>query len=196
MALALVAAVGWWRWPTAPRPIAIAPGERLVVDRAALAEVDLARTHAELVPSWVVARGALKGLAAHEWQRGVDRDQNLGALAARILQLHDADPVLNGNELLGLVATWNAYLDRAGAPWRLEGEVLIEPGGGGLLALRSYRVMYDGVTKVDGRSYRTRLQRRARRRISDLFDRDAVVADLGRDWHLMHYDFKLLSCCR
>ena len=34
------------------------------------------------------------------------------------------------------------------------------------------------------------------RLISDHFDRDAVVADLGRDWHLMHNYFKLHSCCR
>jgi 2-methylcitrate dehydratase PrpD len=34
------------------------------------------------------------------------------------------------------------------------------------------------------------------RLISDRFDRDAVVADLGRDFHLMHNYFKLHSCCR
>ena len=34
------------------------------------------------------------------------------------------------------------------------------------------------------------------RLISDRFDREAVVADLGRDFHLMHNYFKLHSCCR
>ena len=32
--------------------------------------------------------------------------------------------------------------------------------------------------------------------ISERFDPDAVIADLGSDWHLMHNYFKLHSCCR
>jgi hypothetical protein len=158
--LATAAAIHWRSQP--PRPVEVAPGELLVVDREALALVDLERVHSELVPSWVVARGGMRPNHFTQLRREAGRDPNLGAILDRMALLADADAVLNARELLGLVSTWNAYLDKAGQPWRMEGEILVNRGGGDdLLALRTYKVIHDGHTRVGDRDYRTLVQRRA-----------------------------------
>ena len=151
----------WWRNLPA-RPVQLAPGELLVVDREALAKVDLEHVHAELIPSWVVARGGMRDTHFTQLRREAGRDRNLGAILERMHQLADTDPVLNASELLGLISTWNAYLDKADQPWRMEGEILVNrTGGTDLLALRTYKVIHDGHTQVGDRRYRTLVQRRA-----------------------------------
>lgn len=153
------AAIAWRS--EVPRPVQIAEGEVLTVDRGALATIDLERVHAELVPAWVVARGGMRGAHLTELRRAVGADANLGAILDRMALLADHDPMLNASELLGLVRTWNAYLDTAGEPWRMEGEILVSRAGGDdLFALRTYRVMHDGHTRVGDQDYRTLVQRR------------------------------------
>jgi len=150
----------WWAPP--PAPVTIAPGQVLKVDREALAGVDLERVHTELVPNWVVARGGMRGTHFDQLRREAGHDPNLGAILLRMRVLSDNDAVLNAPELLGLVSTWNAYLDTAGEPWRMEGEILVnQQGGNDLLALRTYKIIHDGKTRVGDRDYRTLVQRRA-----------------------------------
>ena len=134
--------LGAW-WPS-PAPIApeIRDGAILVVDRQALAGVDLALIHKEIVSDWVVAKGGIKELHWEHLHREAGRDPNLGALLDRMGVLIDADPVLNAEELLGLIQAWNTYLEKAGEPWRLSGEVALGAEGG-TLRLKSYRVLSD-----------------------------------------------------
>jgi len=150
----------WWQ--PAPGPVDIAPGQVLKVDREALARVDLPRVHGELIPNWVVARGGMRRTHFEQLRREAGHDPNLGAILRRMQLLSSTEPVLNAPELLGLVRTWNAYLDTAGEPWRMEGEILVnQQGGDDLLALRTYRIIHDGHTRVGDRDYRTLVQRRA-----------------------------------
>lgn len=149
------------RWPgSAPGPVVLDEGAPLTVDKRALGQIDLEAVHAELVPSWVVARGAMRPLQLKVLRKELRPDRSLVAIVERIGMLSEADPVLNAAELKALVATWNAYLDAAGEPWRMEGEVVVNQGDD-LFALRTYRVIYDGHTRVGKHMYRTRLQRRA-----------------------------------
>lgn len=141
-------------------PVVLEEGAPLVVDKAALRTIDLAEVHEELVPSWVVARGGMRELQLKTLSKALRADRSLVAIIERIGQLAESDPVLNAAELKALVATWNAYLDAAGEPWRMEGEVVVNLGDD-LFALRTYRVIYDGETRVGKHTYRTRLQRRA-----------------------------------
>lgn len=144
-------------------PPEIRAGATLVVDREALAAVDLAAVHEELVPDWVVSSGGMKPMQFRRIRREAGKDPNLGALLDRMEVLFEADPVLNATELLGLVRTWNAYLATAGEPWRLAGEVQVGDGGGQLL-LKSYRVIWDeGEVRVGERPFDAEIRRRVDR---------------------------------
>ena len=130
--------------PPAATPVPrIEEGATLVVDRQAVARIDLGLVHRELVPAWVVARGGIKHAHWDRLRREAGQDANLGALLDRMAQLIEAGPVLNASELLGLVRTWNHYLAAAGEPWRLGGEITMGPDGG-TLRLKSYEVLFEG----------------------------------------------------
>ena len=163
-ALALFGAgVLWAIEPFSDRgPPVIREGALLTVDREALAEIDLGVVHEELIPEWVVSSGPMQRMHFSRIRRAVGRDRNLGALLDRMELLFEADPVLNATELLGLVRTWNAYLDKAGEPWRLAGEVRVGDGGGQLL-LKSYRVIFEGSVQTDEASFDAEIRRRVDR---------------------------------
>ncbi|MBX2798359.1 MAG: hypothetical protein KTR31_11835 [Myxococcales bacterium] len=162
---ALVVSVGfttslalWWERPDGVPEIR--DGAMLVLDREALAQVDLEKVHTELVPNWVVAVGGVKQLHWDRLSREAGRDKNLGALLDRMALLMDADPVLNAMELLALVRAWNDYLEKGGHPWRLAGEVVVGEGGG-TWRLKSYRVlMEDGRVTVGERTFGASVRRR------------------------------------
>ncbi len=148
----------WWERP--PGIPEIRDGATLTLDREALARVDLASVHEELVPTWVVASGGVKDLHWERLRREAGKDRNLGALLDRMHVLIEADPVLNATELLALVRTWNDYLAAAGEPWRLGGEVTVGAGGGSL-RLKSYLVLLgDGRVDVGDDSYVASVRRR------------------------------------
>jgi hypothetical protein len=152
-----------WALEADPGPPEIREGALLTVDREALAAVDLAAVHEELVPDWVVSSGGMKRMQFGRIRREAGKDRNLGALLDRMEVLFEADPVLNSAELLGLVRTWNAYLATAGEPWRLAGEVQIGDGGGQLL-LKSYRVIWDeGEVRVGEAPFAAEIRRRVDR---------------------------------
>ncbi len=145
---AVAVGVTWW----APRQRPVPPiedGAMLVLDREALAQVDLQRVHTELVPAWVVAQGGVKRMHWHRLRSEAGADPNLGALLDRMGVLLDAGPALNSRELVALVGVWNRYLAKAGAPWRLSGDVALGADGGSL-RLKSYRVLLDDAVAVVG----------------------------------------------
>lgn len=145
---------------TAPSPPEIRDGAILVVDREALASVDLALIHEEIVADWVVARGGIKELHWEHLHREASQDPNLGALLDRMAVLIEADPVLNAEELLALIRAWNVYLEKAGEPWRLSGEVSLGAEGG-TLRLKSYRVLLDdGLVRVGEAMFPVSVRRR------------------------------------
>ncbi len=148
-----------------------------MVDRTGLRQIDLAQVHSDAIPAWVLARGDEREQSAEALLSLLEPDRNLVALATRVRALSSGDPSPHGAEIMGLIATWNAYLDQAGEPWRLEAELSPLPDGRKALGLRSYAVTYDGSTTVGGRPYRTRLQRR-------VDDTALVESYLGhvRDW--------------
>jgi hypothetical protein len=147
-------------WLGDPGPPVIADGALLVVDREALARVDLQLIHEELIPDWVVSSGGMKRLHFERILREADQDPNLGAVLARMRVLFEADPVLHATELLSLVRVWNAYLAKAGEPWRLAGEVRVGEQGG-VLYLKSYRVILsDGRVSVGEHAFQTEIRRR------------------------------------
>ncbi|MEZ4239988.1 MAG: hypothetical protein R3F59_28325 [Myxococcota bacterium] len=144
-------------------PPEIRAGATLTVDREALAEVDLAAVHEELVTDWVLSSGGMKSMQFRRIRREAGKDPNLGALLDRMELLMDVDPVLNAPELLGLVSTWNAYLTTAGEPWRLAGEVQVGDGGGQLL-MKAYRVIWrEGTVRVGDHRFPAEIRRRADR---------------------------------
>lgn len=146
-----------WR---APSPIVVEDGATLVVDRQALADVDLRLVHTTLVPDWVVARGGVKQSHWHRLRREAGRDANLGALLDRMDHLIQEGPVHHANELFALLTAWNDYLEKAGQPWRVTGEI-VRADGGGSLRLKTYEVLYDdGVVSVGGAAYPASVRRR------------------------------------
>lgn len=157
-----------------PLPPAVHDGALLVLDREALARVDLRLVHEELVPGWVVASGGVKGLHFDRLRREAGKDPNLGALLDRIEVLVAADPVLNAQELLAIVRAWNEYLAKAGEPWRLSGEVQVD-GRGGRWVMKCYRVLFDaGKVAVGERAYRAEV----RRRVDDISQPDVWLGHM------------------
>jgi hypothetical protein len=147
-------------WMNDPGPPVIADGALLVVDREALAQVDLQLLHEELIPDWVVSGGGMRRLHFDRILREAGHDPNLGAVLARMRVLFEADPVLHATELLSLVRVWNVYLAKAGEPWRLAGEVRVGEQGG-VLYLKSYRVILsDGRVSVGEHTFQTEIRRR------------------------------------
>lgn len=142
VSLALGAGATVFPWKDSDTPPAIVNGALLVVDREALAYVDLQLIHEELIPDWVVSSGGMKRMHFERILREVSRDKNLSAILARMRVLFEDDPVRHASELLSLVRVWNDYLAKAGEPWRLAGEIRANQEA--VLHLKSYRVISEG----------------------------------------------------
>ena len=131
-----------------------------------LSEVDLARVHGSLLPSYVVAasrvgrdsgatRAADDALLALRDEAG--RDPNLDSILAELGGLlRDNGLATQPRRVLYLVWAWSSYLDRAGLPWWVEGNVLFRKSGGFLLT-KSYHVHRDLRVAVGPDRYRVRL---------------------------------------
>lgn len=135
LGLAIGAAAARWPEPAPPR---IGPGVTLTVDPEALARVDLAQVHEELIPDWTAATGGLRTLHLERLRRAVAPDPNLLGLLDRVAEL-EGDPVAHAPELHALLRAWNELLRKAGEPWRLGGEVIV--GDGGRFVVKSYRAV-------------------------------------------------------
>jgi hypothetical protein len=150
---------------------------RHAVDGATLRRIDFERFHAQLVPEWLEEQshadtpaGRRRAEYAYrELLSEVAPDPNLGALWR---ELHDriaADPVASRARIEYLLWAHDDYMDRVGAPYRLEASVFMREDRARLLA-RSYRAV------VDARSPRGERIRIVRR-----LDRAPVVESwLGR----------------
>ncbi len=135
-------------------------------DPARLARVDLEHVHAELLPAWAIAAaqpghpGAAQALAA--LNEALAPDPNLRALSAELGARVARSPMVHARRVLWLVWAWSDYLDRAGAGWRLEGNVRITPDRAFFYS-KSYHVVADLQVRVGQGRHRTRLLERADR---------------------------------
>lgn len=163
LVVALAAAPGLWGLlhvdPGGP-PV-LEEGATLVIDRRALADVDLKLVHTELMPDWVVARGGVKRSHWHRLRREAGHDANLGAMLDRVDELVRGGPVQNAAEIFTLLGVWNTYLTKAGYPWRVSGEIVPDVTGGAL-RLKTYEVLFDdAAVTVGSRSFPVSVRRRA-----------------------------------
>lgn len=120
------------------------------VDRAVLRRIDLERFHAHLVPDWLAeqshadtpagrrrAEYAYRALLAE-----VSPDRNLDQLWR---ELHDriaADPIASARRIEYLLWAHDAYMDRIGAPYRLEASAFMHGERAHVLA-RTYVAIAD-----------------------------------------------------
>ena len=122
------------------------------VDRDALAHIDFERFHTHLVPDWLAEQSHADtpaGRRRSEYAyrallREVAPDPNLTSLWR---ELHDrvaADPVASRQRIEYLLWAHDDYMDRVGAPYRLEASVFMRGERARLLA-RSYRALVDTV---------------------------------------------------
>ncbi|HEV8321140.1 MAG TPA: hypothetical protein VG389_05955 [Myxococcota bacterium] len=136
-------------------------------DPAALAEIDLGRVHADLLPGWVEAVAAADSPAsrareARAFEALLDEagvDPNLAALLRELRARVTSSPVANWDRIAWLMWAWNDYLDRHALPWRIEGGVRPE-GSRGVFYAKTYRAMDEVKVAVGGGAYRTRFVER------------------------------------
>ncbi len=124
------------------------------VDRTAIARIDLPRVHARLIPRWALlvaqaddATGRRRATYAfRELRDAVIEDPNMVDLLTELHRLVSHDVPRHARRIDYLLWAWNDYMDRVGAPYRLEATVRRRHGADGeRLALfpRSYRVLAD-----------------------------------------------------
>jgi len=115
---------------------------RHAIDRNALYEIDFERFHAHLVPEWLDEQNhadtpAGRRRAEYAYRALLDEiapDRNLDALWR---ELHDriaADPIASAHRIEYLLWAHNAYMDRIGAPYRLEASAFMRGEHGHILA--------------------------------------------------------------
>ncbi len=132
-----------------------------------LAGVDLERVHGELLTNWVVARNEDEVAAETAFQALSDAIAPSPALGALFGTLHelaapDRGLLKRNDELLDVVAAWNELLRNGGAPWWLEGNMLVGPGTAQFY-LKTYRIRGTAVLMVGEERVVTRLLSRADR---------------------------------
>lgn len=120
------------------------------VERGAHERMDLERVHARLVPRWALlvaqaddATGRRRATYAfRELRDAVAEDPNLVELVTELHRLVSHDVRRHARRIDYLLWAWGDYMDRIGAPYRLEATVRRR---GDRLALfpRSYRVLSD-----------------------------------------------------
>ncbi len=136
------------------------------VEPETLQSIDLARVHGALLPRYLIAASRLgreedaavearSALLALRDEAG--RDRNLDALLVELDgAVLDGSLVRDPARALYLVWAWSTYLDRAGLPWWVEGNVLFRPGGS-FLYTKTYRVHRELRVAVGPSRYRVRL---------------------------------------
>ncbi|MCO4762842.1 MAG: hypothetical protein KC502_15110 [Myxococcales bacterium] len=132
---------------------------------APLAGVDLERVHGALLTQWVVARNEDDEAADRAFQAMKEAILPSPALTNLFTTLHElATPdrgLLKRNEdLQDVVATWNELLKNGGAPWWLEGNMLVGQGSAQFY-VKTYRIRGTAVLTVGEERVVTRLLSRA-----------------------------------
>lgn len=124
------------------------------VDRAAIARIDLARVHARLLPRWALLVAQADDptsrrratYAFRELRDALAADANLVELITELHRLVSHDVTRHAHRIDYLLWAWDDYMDRVGAPYRIEATVRRRHGPDGdriTLFPRSYRVIAD-----------------------------------------------------
>jgi hypothetical protein len=143
-------------------------GEPIFVPRHAVrpslvAQIDLERLHARVLPEWLIRQSyadtpAGRRRAEYAYRdliHTISPDPNLEGLWR---ELHDrivADPIANAHRIDYLLWAHDDYMDRIGAPYRIEPSMYFrtpsDTGGRLALVARSYRVITDLETRGGAR---------------------------------------------
>lgn len=136
---------------------------RYPVRAAEVARIDLARLHARVLPEWLIRQSyadtpAGRRRAEYAYRdllHTVSPDPNLEGIWR---ELHDrivADPFANAHRIDYLLWAHDDYMDRIGAPYRIEPSMFLrtpsDTGGRLALVARSYRVLTDLRTESGAR---------------------------------------------
>lgn len=162
---------------------------------AALADIDFARVHGELLPVWQsrLARHGAEATSTRDafdaLQLAIAPDPNLVLLAEEMGVLA-SDPARDPDRLLYVTWAWSRYLDRAELPWVIEGSVRLDDDGGGLFYTKNYEVVADLSASVGDQPVRARLVERVDRtnvverylgQVSDADEGALIVVDRVRE---------------
>lgn len=143
-------------------------GEPVYIPRHAirpsqLARIDLERLHARVVPDWLVRQSfadtpAGRRRAEYAYRdllQAIAPDPNLDGIWRELHDRISADPIANAHRIDYLLWAHDDYMDRIGAPYRIEPSMFIrhrtESGGRLALIARTYRVLSDLETEGGAR---------------------------------------------
>lgn len=177
-ALALLAIVGLvWAWQK-ERVRAFARGEIDLSgepryepphppDPEALARIDQARVHGQLIPAWTIALARATTPSGRRYadvmladlEEAVAPDPNLASLLRSTHRALREDPLEHVARLDYLLWAYNHYLDRQAVPWRVEASLVLGEERA-FVRMLTYEVMADART---ARGHRLRMLRRADR---------------------------------
>lgn len=169
IALASIIGIGWLllgdRLQRAYRSASIEIGAR---ERLANMST-LERVHAELLPGWVISASNKRDDTPEKFSALTDalaEDANAKSIIEDLGNLTaDADTLTDrGDEILDTVKLWNRYMDKAGQPWWVDGNIFIGPGNT-FFYVKTYKILGDFEVEVAGgdKKYRTRMATRVDR---------------------------------
>lgn len=130
----------------------------------------LERVHAELLPAWVISSSNKREDTPEKFKQLLDalaEDQNARSIIEDLGKLTaDGDTLTErGEEILDTVKLWNRYMDKAGQPWWVDGNIFIGPGNT-FFYIKAYKILGDFEVAVSGgdkTTYRTRMATRVDR---------------------------------
>ncbi len=146
----------WWRGERAWT------GERrfdpvVAPDPAALASVEWARLHEELLPRWSLRSGWGRDRTEERESFAVaftevSRDPNLALLLGGLREAAQTDPAGQTQRIDYLVWAWNGYLRQLGVPWYLDWSVQAGSKRNGLI-IQSYAIRSRTTFEIGERTY-------------------------------------------
>ncbi len=139
------------------------------VDPTALAQIDFARVHHELIPRWMIALDTAGRAQTPYWRRRADAayeelaievspDPNISGLLGASHRALRTDPVGRARRLDYWLWSYNRYLDANDVPWRVEASLSVGDDLRPRFRTFSYEILADRETD---RGERLRLIRRA-----------------------------------
>lgn len=134
----------------------------------ALASIDFARVHGELLTAWTLALARARSpsgrryadRAFEELEKEVAPDPNLRELVAGMHRGLREDPIANAERLDYLFWAYDHYLESQRVPWRVDATLVLAEDDRAVLYALAYEVMVDARTRS---GQRLRLLRRADR---------------------------------
>lgn len=128
------------------------------IDPDALARIDLERVHARSIPTWIERLGEADTpaerrhaeLAWLELRAELAPDRNLAAIWEELHELLTVAPLAHARRIDWLLWAHDAYVERVGAPYRLEASMHVRRRRAQVVTL-SYRVLADARTSAGAR---------------------------------------------